>query len=197
MNCLAKEFSTCSTRQEYKYCSKHYQQVRRHGEPVLTRRDSRPAIDCGEYIKIPLGISAKDGYTLVDRDYAYLADDNWRITHYGYAVRSKDHTLLHRLITNADKGLDVDHISGDRLDNRTANLRVCTHFENCKNQALNKNNSSGFKGVTAQGRLYRARLTHNYKQIELGKFETAIDAARAYDKAAAKYCGRFARLNNV
>lgn len=178
------------------YCNKHYLQQLRHGKTFITRNDRRPAIIEDDYVKIPLGVGAKDGYVLVDRKYEYLANDNWRKTFYGYAVRSKDHQLMHRIILNAQRGAVVDHINGDKLDNRAENIRVCTQAQNMKNQKK-KANRSGFKGVTiAPNGKYIARIVNDYKRIRIGTFSTAIDAAQAYDEAAVKYHGKFARLNN-
>ena len=60
----------------------------------------------------------------------------------------KHHTIiLHRLIMNAPKGLEVDHKLGNGLDLRKSQLRLCTRGQNTKNRRLNINNSSGFKGV--------------------------------------------------
>lgn len=179
------------------FCNKHYLQIRRHGSVMKTGRDRRAPIVEGSVVKIPLGKEAKDGYAIVDKEFGYLAKDNWQLSHYGYARRSKDKKLLHRLITGAEAGQVVDHISGDPLDNTVNNLRVCTQSENAKNQSKRRANNSGYKGVTKEKRLYRARIKVNYAQVELGRFTSAIKAARAYNEAAIKYHGEFARLNEL
>jgi hypothetical protein len=111
-----------------------------------------------------------------------------------YAARwDRDSMLLHRFITGAVRGQDVDHINGDTLDNRRANLRVCSRSDNLGNQKLRGNNTSGFKGVywnVAAGK-WRAKIADVY----LGLYPTAEDAARAYDDGARMRWGEFARLN--
>lgn len=180
------------------FCNKHYLQMRRHGKVLHTTQiDARPAIIEGDVAKIPLGVDAINGYTIVDKKYAYLAKDNWNISHYGYARSAKEKKLLHRLILDAASGTVVDHVNGDRLDNRLANIRLCTQSENARNQTIRKNNKSGHKGVTAQSGSYRARIKVDYQTIELGIYKTAVEAARAYNEAAQKYFAEFARLNNV
>lgn len=106
---------------------------------------------------------------------------------------------IHRLLTNAPKGLDVDHINGNSLDNRMSNLRVCVHSKNTKNRKINKDNKSGYKGVVADsavvGKPWRATIKNGGKTHYLGRYQFIEDAAKAYDSAAIKYFGEFARLN--
>lgn len=89
----------------------------------------------------------------------------------------------------------VDHINGDGLDNRRRNLRPATTAQNIANQRLHVNNTSGFKGVTRRGTLWRAYICPNRRTIWLGTFTTPEDAARAYDEAALEFFGEFARTN--
>jgi hypothetical protein len=107
--------------------------------------------------------------------------------------------LLHRELMNAKKGEYVDHISRDTLDNRRVNLRLCNNIENTSNQKLRVTNTSGYKGVSwqPQSRKWWARISVNYKRISLGTYDDVKDAARAYNTAAIKYHGEFARLNII
>lgn len=111
--------------------------------------------------------------------------------------------LLHRLVMKAPKGMVVDHINHDTLDNRKKNLRVCTHAENMKNKKISVRQKSGFKGVfihpeTSRRRMhYEAKIKVNGKVKYLGFFKDKLEAARAYNKAASMYHGEFALLNNI
>lgn len=91
----------------------------------------------------------------------------------------------------------VDHINGDTLDNRRSNLRLASHAENQRNRGKCADNSSGYKGVSWQehAQRWKAKITVDGKQRHLGYFDSAEDAARAYDRAARELHGEFARLN--
>lgn len=122
--------------------------------------------------------------------------------HYAYAVihirnPRRGFIYLHRAIVGCPEDLFVDHANGDTLDNRRSNLRICTRGENARNQRLSSANTSGFKGVTRCGRKWHAQISAGpgKKRVHIGNFETPIEAALAYDAAARKYHGEFARLN--
>jgi hypothetical protein len=78
---------------------------------------------------------------------------------------------------------EVDHINGDRADNRITNLRACTRSENCKNLRIPIDNTSGYIGVGRKGKGWRARIF----DIHLGTFESLEDAIAARKEAEAKY----------
>jgi len=119
---------------------------------------------------------------------------------YGHSPSQRKEKALHRLIMKPAPGLVVDHISGETLDNRRSNLRVCTNAENSRNSQRIYTSKTGYKGVhsaSANGSFlpWRARIKHNYKEIQLGTFATKEEAALAFDNASRKYFGEFARLN--
>jgi len=115
--------------------------------------------------------------------------------------------LMHRVITNAPKGKQVDHINGNPLDNRKENIRVCTHQQNLMNRGRANNNKSGYKGVSYKKRTksminerskpWVAQIYLNDKKIHLGTYKTKEEAALVYNKKAIELYGEFVYLNNV
>jgi AP2 domain len=92
----------------------------------------------------------------------------------------------------------VDHINGDGLDNRRANLRPADNRRNQQNSRRPAANTSGFKGVFWEaGRCnrWRAQIRVDGRKVHLGLFDDPTEAAKAYDSAAANHYGEFARLN--
>ena len=149
----------------------------------------------------------KGKVAIVDEIDADLARHNWRCNSKGYAVRWRDRgklELLHRIILarilerELRSGEYVDHINGDKTDNRRENLRLATNTQNNANVGKRKGTySSEYKGVSwyKPTKKWRARIVVNYKTIHLGLFPDEMDAASAYDEAAMEYFGDFANLN--
>lgn len=118
----------------------------------------------------------------------------------GYVVFAVDGVSLfaHRAawlyMTGEMPALHVDHENQNRADNRFANLRLATNSENLFNRGRNRNNKSGFKGVSfwKKGRKWRATITVNRRQRALGYFATAEEAHRAYAAACQEVAKEFA-----
>ncbi len=146
----------------------------------------------------------KDKFSLVDdSDFEWLNGFKWMFFSSGYAVRFDKgvYIPMHRFIMKTPKGMFTDHINGNPLDNRRSNLRICTAGENRLNMCIPKNNTSGYKGVCkfkySKSLPWTARININKKRFHLGYFKNPEDAAVAYNEAAIKYHGQFARLNNL
>ena len=144
-----------------------------------------------------------------DEDFEYLNQFKWYVNNFHgkfYAVRSfmitkykQSIVLMHRDIMNPKKGFVIDHIDGNTLNNIRLNLRICTHGENLRNQKLSIANKSGYKGVyfNKERNKWCALIQVYTIKYHLGCFINVIDAARAYNAAAIKYHGEFAKLNEI
>lgn len=135
-------------------------------------------------------------------DYNKIQDYTWYIDSDGYvkACEQKQHKniLLHRLIFSYPNCL-IDHINHKKFDNRKSNLREATNSQNCMNHAIWSNNTSGVSGVNWDKNIqkWRARITVDYKRIDLGAYVNFEDAKMARLKAEEKYYGEFSYNNSV
>lgn len=117
------------------------------------------------------GCRMKNGYIIIRLDNAlYLA-----------------HRLAWLYMTGAWPAHQIDHVNGDRADNRFSNLREATNIENAHNRHKRRNNKSGYTGVRAESKRWLAEIKVNYKTIRLGLFDTPEEASRAYQDARKTY----------
>lgn len=132
-------------------------------------------------------------------DFDWLSQWDW------YAVRSRKTfypsrkingrmVAMHQFILRRN---NCDHRNRNGLDNRRGNLRRATRNQQARNRGLNKNSTSGFKGVhweRDRGK-WTAHIRYRRKVIRLGMFKSKRAAARAYDAAARKYYKEYAFFN--
>jgi hypothetical protein len=138
-------------------------------------------------------------------DYEFLSQWKWYAGRAGrtwYAQREQSKTCLkmHRVILGSAVGIEVDHINHDGLDNRRENIRIATSQENVHNQRCRVDSTTGFKGVAlnkVRGKPFRAHINAPGRSRHIGLYNTAVDAARAYNLEAIKYFGEFAYLNKI
>lgn len=159
-----------------------------------------------------LPLTNSDRRVIVDEiDYIWLSVNNWQLMIaqtgsmriqriIGSGLNKKTLTMSREIMKYHGyniENLDIDHINGDAFDNRLENLRPCNDVQNGANARISKANTSGYKGVCWHHRLekFQAYITINRKHLHLGYYDTAEDAAWAYDRAAMRYSGQFARTN--
>lgn len=117
---------------------------------------------------------------------------------YAYGKCGGKRVAMHRSIMGVtNRYVHVDHINGNPADNRRENLRLCTRSQNMQNRAVHRDMKSGFKGVYKQSHYegWQARIQANGKSKQIGTFSSPEAAARAYDAAALKAHGEFAKTN--
>ncbi|CAN5717840.1 hypothetical protein BH24ACT18_BH24ACT18_18900 [soil metagenome] len=174
------------------------------GEPLRyirnhhVRRPTQAALTTDEGAAIPLVGKYGEGETaLIDQeDYPKVGGYRWHLSRGGYVVTSlsvEKKLYLHRLVM--PEGDEVDHVNGNTLDNRRANLRSCTHHGNVQNRRPWKQKSSRHLGV--YWRKDAKKWTAAIKGRHLGYFDKEEDAALSYNEAARKEYGQFARLNRL
>lgn len=112
----------------------------------------------------------------------------------------KAHTLVWLLETGEFPEVFLDHKDGDRTNNIFSNLRQATSSQNQRNRGKKLSESSSmYKGVDWREdyRSWRARIRAEGKQISLGHFQSETEAALAYNEAAKKHFGEYAKLNVI
>lgn len=164
--------------------------VRAAGFEPLKPGDSKcpPRLGYPDRIAIT-GAGGVKGWAKVDPgDYERLVSHRWQMGSDRYAYgrphgRGTPRIAMHRFILGMDSSdpLDVDHINGERLDNRRSNLRRCTRAENLSNRTVPSTGESRFRGVhRARGaRSWTARASRNNRTVHIGSFPTELDAAIA------------------
>lgn len=131
--------------------------------------------------------------TIIDiDDINNIVQYKWHHRNNGYCGANPN-ILLHRIIMNVKNGEYVDHINGNKLDNRKQNLRICTNQENNFNKGLYSHNTSGVTGVSwdKSRNKWEVSIKINQKKINLGRFENFNDAVNKRKDAEIIYFGEF------
>lgn len=138
----------------------------------------------------------QDKETLVDdQDFLWLNQYKWQYSQ-GYA--STNHKKMQNLIMNPPRGLYVDHIDGNPLNNQRSNLRLATNQENTTSKKkTTKPKQSKYKGVCQNRERWLACLHQNGKKINIGTYSTEEEAAIAYDLKAIEIFKEFAKTNII
>jgi hypothetical protein len=128
--------------------------------------------------------AGKGAVTLIDDEDSPLLKHGWGLSTNGYALRTVDAQLMHRLVLHALARETVDHINGDKLDNRRSNLRIVTPQQNSRNIAVARpDGPSGLAGViwNAQRSKWQASIRTGAGLKHLGLYEdlAAAKVARA------------------
>ena len=145
-----------------------------------------------DFGEVPVG----DEVALVDsEDLGGVSEVSWHLSK-GYAAAriGGGVVLMHRMLLSAPDGQEVDHINGDKLDNRRRNLRFCTRQQNARNRHHVAGRSK-FKGVRRDRGIWRAQIKVDGVTRHIGVFPTERLAAKAYDSEAHRLFGEFARTN--
>ena len=167
----------------------------------MTKTQIRPVRIDGSFAFITL----TRGYeAVIDvADLSLVQKWNWWVlagSHTTYAMRvdcsgrNRRTVYLHRIIMGDPEGFLIDHRDGNGLNNTRNNLRKATQAQNNRNSRISKTNTSGFKGVSASGRKWRAVIHMNDKQRYLGVFDTPEAAHDAYRAASVCLHGEFGRM---
>ncbi len=144
-----------------------------------------------------------------DKDFESLDAYNWwafvrkcgvYVCRTDYQNGKKRTVAMHRTIMGEPHGMDIDHIDGNPLNNCRSNLRVCTRGEHLRNQKTRGGKkASKYKGVVwrAARNKWSANIRLDGVRKQLGCFATEEQAAEAYNIAAKKMFGEFARPNVI
>jgi hypothetical protein len=149
----------------------------------------------GDTVKIFI----KETFAIIDLiDLNLAIEYRWHIAKGGYAMNGlwrERKQFMHHFIIPKTEGMYVDHKNRNKLDNRRENLHLVTSKENVRNRGLNKNNTSGYRGINrinrkGRTRNWEAKIDLNYKSIYLGSFVELEDAIKARRDAELKYWGK-------
>ena len=161
-----------------------------------------PPISGARWVPLTQGkfalVDEVDYESITTKSWCYNSRHNRAFRKSPPGVRPMQTFLYREIMGVTDPAIQVDHINGDPLDCRRANLRLATNQQNARNNRGHRRRTTPYKGVSPSGRVskpWSAKITVEGRTVNLGRFTNAEAAARAYDRAAIEYFGEFARLN--
>lgn len=184
------------------YCGRHYEQIKKYGRVTKTGRsrlDPNEIIIHEDYAEIVLYDKQCEerARTFIDLDNVDVVKNyKWSFDESnGYVVNVKNNVLLHRLIINPPCEMMVDHINGNRLDNRKINLRIVTPQQNAINISRRCDNTSGHKGISwdKKSKKWHTYINIKTKRIHLGYFDSLEEAIEVRKQAEIEYFGEYRR----
>lgn len=115
---------------------------------------------------------------------------------YDRSTKKRSMQRLHTFLMNTPKGMNVDHINGNKLDNRRSNLRICSHNQNLWNYGKHRDNGTGYKGVILDKRYsrYQARIQVNKITYSSPWFDTPEEAHKAYKQLSKTHHGEYSNV---
>ena len=140
-------------------------------------------------------VSSNKKHIIVDKEKLDIViPHTWRVGQQGYAIAliNNEYVSMSRYILKYAGENVVDHINGNRIDNRIENLRICTPHQNAMNK---KKNNDKYIGVRKIGNKWKASIKFKNKHIYIGTFDTELEAAKARDEATKKFFGDYGTLN--
>jgi hypothetical protein len=158
---------------------------------------------------MPAALKIQGKIVLIDiEDYDLIKEYTWNISNDGWNNYVKTEIwkggrkkiYMHRLIMGITNPIVIiDHKNGNGIDNRKCNLRICNCSNNSANKTMQKNNTSGFKGVSWKKdvKKWRVKVIKDGVNYSAGYYDDIIEAAKAYDKKAVELFGEFARTNKM
>lgn len=171
--------------QSMKVCGKHYAQYLKHGHFLDSIQ--KTCFDQNEYEITDEGVwiytfnrqQEPSGKFLIDlEDLDTVIVKKWRCWKGSYYTGNSNPITIHQFLLNASSDMVIDHINGNRADNRKSNLRICSQQQNLCNVAIKSNNKSGIAGVCWDKKRNKwvAEIRFNYIKCFLGRYSDFADA---------------------
>lgn len=167
-------------------------------EPINIKQKKYNRYDLtGEYAKGYLDDGREFLFDI--EDYDLIKGFHWKSDNRGYILcQIKKHgkvksIYLHRISANPPSGVSIDHINGNKFDNRKCNLREVTQTQNCYNKPLSSKNKSGVTGVFwhSKKNKWLVNISHNNQSVYIGLYEKFEDAVQARYEAEDMYYGEY------